>query len=780
MASVSPSLVFADHTQEIRRCTVAVEGVVQGVGFRPFVYRLARSCALAGSVRNDGRGVLIEVEGNPDAVQRFLHRLVSEAPAAARPTRVMVTWGPPRHEGTAFHIDASQREGRPALFPAPDLAVCPGCVGELADARDRRYRYPFLNCTGCGPRFTIIRGLPYDRERTMMAGFAMCRQCQAEYRDPADRRFHAEPTACPACGPRLAFEDTSGLVPSGAPLTAAAAVLRSGGILAVKGLGGYHLACDATSRAAVAELRRRKGRNAKPFAIMARTLAEVERLCVVSPAECRLLGSAAAPIVLLEKRAAVIGPAPVDEVAPGLHELGIMLPYTPLHHLLLEAVGVPLVMTSGNLSDEPIAHDDDDARSRLGVVADAFLLHDRPIQIRCDDSIARVIRGAPMLLRRARGYVPLAIPLPRGSDQPILAVGGELKNVFGLVRERDVFLSPHLGDLTDERTWRAWRAMVEHLERLLELVPTVVAHDMHPGYRSAVYAMGLDGVERVAVQHHHAHIASCLADNGVDTPVIGVAWDGTGYGADGTVWGGEFLVADLAGFERVGHLEPVPMPGGEAAIREPWRMAAALLRAAYGETMHELDLDFVQRLNRPAWRMLTAAIEDGLNAPLTSSAGRLFDAVASLLGIRDTVEFEAQAAMELEACAAASEPDQAYAIGLTVSGASFVVRTTDLIRAMVNDLLSGVARAQIAARFHASLAEVMASACARIRAQTNLDRVALSGGVFQNAHLLGAALARLEALGFEVYTHRHVPPNDGGLALGQAAVAAARVGASAS
>ena len=412
MTFVSPSLALSGNAQEIRRCTVVVEGVVQGVGFRPFVYRLARSYSLGGSVRNDGRGVVIELEGEPGAVERFLHRLVSEAPAAARPTRLMAAWGQPRYEGPAFRIDTSQHEGQPALFPAPDLAVCTTCIGELADPGDRRYQYPLLNCTGCGPRFTIIRDLPYDRERTSMAGFAMCRECQAEYRDPGDRRFHAEPTACPACGPRLAFEDNGGRSLAAAPLAAAVAVLKAGGILAVKGLGGYHLACDATSAAAVAELRRRKGRDAKPLAVMVRNLAEAERLCVVSSAERELLGSPAQPIVLLEKRADASGAALVDGVAPNLRELGILLPYTPLHHLLLDARGVPLVMTSGNLSDEPIAHDDDDARSRLGTIADGFLLHDRPIHVRCDDSIARVIRGAPMLLRRCSRLRAAGHPTP--------------------------------------------------------------------------------------------------------------------------------------------------------------------------------------------------------------------------------------------------------------------------------------------------------------------------------------------------------------------------------
>ena len=454
-----------------------------------------------------------------------------------------------------------------------------------------------------------------------MATFEMCEACRAEYLDPGNRRFHAEPTACHDCGPRLVIMDADGRRLAVAPIERAVTALRAGAILAVKGLGGYHLACDATNARTVGDLRRRKGREAKPLAIMVRDLAEAGRLCVVSTAERELLSSTARPIVLLEQRQDAAAPRPVDEVAPRLRELGVMLPYTPLHHLLLEAVGVPLVMTSGNRRDEPIAIDDGDALARLHGIADVFLGHDRPIQVRCDDSIARVMGGAPVLLRRARGYVPLAISLPRGSGRPILAVGAELKNVFALVRDRDVFLSPHLGDLGDEAAWRAWLGMVQHLERLLELEPAVVAHDLHPGYRSTAYALSRAGVDRVGVQHHHAHIASCLADNGVDAAVIGVAWDGTGYGPDGSVWGGEFLVADLVGFERVGHLECVPLPGGEAAVREPWRMAAVFLRAAYGESMHGLDLDFTRRLDRAAWRILTAAIEGGLNAPLDVERG---------------------------------------------------------------------------------------------------------------------------------------------------------------
>jgi hydrogenase maturation protein HypF len=721
-------------------------------------------------VRNGLSGVLIDVEGDRDRLSDFLDDLVSKAPRVARPRRVTVTWRETPLEATSFSIDTSVREAGPALFPAPDLALCASCARELGDPADRRHGYPFLNCTSCGPRFTIIRGLPYDRERTSMAGFSMCSACRAEYDDPSDRRFHAEPTACPTCGPFLSLLDADGRAMTTHPLETAGAALRAGNIVAVKGLGGYHLACDATSAAAVAALRQRKGREAKPLAVMVATLDAARVLCAVSPAEAELLSGTARPIVLLARRADARHRV-ADEVAPRLRELGVMLPYTPLHSLLLDAVGVPLVMTSGNVSDEPIAHQDADALSHLKGIADSFLIHDRPIQVRCDDSIARIAAGGPVVIRRARGYVPLAIPLPHETVRPILAVGGELKNTVALVRGRDAFMSQHLGDLTEPLAWRAWLDTVTHFEVLLDVMPRIVAHDLHPGYRTSAYATSLDGVEPIAVQHHHAHIASCLADNSIDARVIGVAWDGTGYGGDGHIWGGEFLVADLGSYERAGHFQEVPLPGGDAAIREPWRVAAVFLSAAYGEAMADLDLDFVRRLDRPAWRILTRAIERGLNAPPTSSAGRLFDGVASLIGLRDRVDFEAQAAMELEAMVESND-EPPYPVDIAGPGEPFVVRTVDVIRGVVQDLLAGRSPSVIAARFHATLADVIGRACACIRERRSLRCVALTGGVFQNVRLLHASIARLERAGFEVYTHHQVPPNDGGLALGQAAVAA--------
>ena len=764
--------VAVTEAERRARCWILIEGVVQGVGFRPFVYRLAEAHRLSGSVCNVQHGVQIEAEGNREAISRFLDDLQSTSPPASHPRRTTITWTLPRHETGTFRIDTSSAEGESALFPAPDLAVCPACLAEMHDPDARRHGYPFLNCTACGPRYTIIRALPYDRERTAMASFTMCAACREEYESVRDRRFHAEPIACPACGPSLALLDAdSRALQAGDALQEAVAALRAGRIVALKGLGGYHLACDATTPEVVNELRRRKARDAKPLALMVKSLEVARELCVVSDAEADLLQSVARPIVILARAPVPGGRVLADGVAPRLHHLGLMLPYTPLQYVLLERVDRPLVMTSGNRSDEPIAYEDGDAVARLSGIADVFLVHDRPIELRCDDSVTRCVDGTPLVLRRARGYVPMAISLVHEAPEPILACGGELKSVFALVRGRDVFLSQHLGDLGDERAYRGWTEAVGHLQRLLDLAPRVVAHDLHPGYRSTAYARMLHDVRLVPVQHHHAHIASCLADNGVDTRVIGVSWDGTGYGTDGHVWGGEFLLADLDGFERVGSFREVAMPGGEIAIREPWRMAAVFLQAAYGEAMSDLDLAFMRRLDRTAWRLLSRAAEQGLNAPLTSSAGRLFDAVASLLGLRDRVDFEAQAAMELEAL---SEPetDRVYAAGLLEQDGKIIVETPDVVRGVVEDILAGTATEQIGSRFHATLADVIVRTCRRLRERSGLERVALSGGVFQNVRLLRLAVDGLRRAGFQVYTHHQVPPNDGGLALGQAAIAA--------
>jgi hydrogenase maturation protein HypF len=752
-----------------------VEGIVQGVGFRPFVYALATRLGLCGLVGNDVDGVFAEVEGSPAAVAEFLRALRRDAPPLARIERVTATAMAPA-ETASFEIVASDPAGRRRTLIAADTATCADCLRELADPADRRFGYPFINCTNCGPRFTIVRDVPYDRPLTTMAGFPMCEQCAAEYHDPANRRFHAQPTCCPACGPRLTLLVAAGKpAVSGSALDLAAELLRAGGIVAVKGLGGYHLAAGAASEAAVAALRARKHREDKPFAVLVADLAAASRLVLTDDAAASLLESPARPIVLLPRRPDADVAA---SVAPGNRQLGIMLPYTPLHHLLVAAVGRPLVLTSGNVSDEPIAYRDKDALDRLSGIADAFLAHDRAIHIRTDDSVARAVRGRPMLIRRSRGYAPEPVTVRSGFSRPVLACGAELKNTFCLAKDRHAFVSHHIGDLENAETLRSFTDGIEHFSRLFDIIPQLVAYDLHPEYLSTKYALDLDDVDLIGVQHHHAHIASCLADNGVDlstgSPVIGVAFDGTGYGTDGTIWGGEFLIADPAKFLRAGHLAQVPMPGGAAAIRQPWRMAAAYLDAAGSALAGPAGLD-VARRNADRWDTVTAMARRRVNAPLTSSAGRLFDAVAAVLGVRDEITYEGQAAIELEQLADPGDV-HTYRAGIESApieaGEPFLVRGQDLVAAAVDDLARGVPAEHLAARFHNGVAALIEDGCLLLREQHALNTVALSGGVFQNLLLLRRTAARLENSGFTVLTHSRVPCNDGGISLGQAVVAA--------
>ncbi|MDN3355748.1 carbamoyltransferase HypF [Actinomadura sp. DC4] len=734
------------------RTEVRVEGTVQGVGFRPFVHGLATGLGLAGHVGNDARGVFIEVEGDAGSVERFLSGLRRPPPLAVVErisTRVLAPGG-----RTGFAIVGSDATGRLGALVSADSATCDDCLRELRDPADRRYGYPFVNCTDCGPRFTIVAGVPYDRPNTTMAGFAMCSACAAEYHDPADRRFHAQPVCCPACGPRVALLDGDRRTLPGEPIEAARALLESGRILAVKGLGGYHLAATAADEDAVAALRSRKHREDKPFAVLAPDLPTARGLGAVNTGEEALLTSRARPIVLLRRHQ----DAPLAAaVAPGNRSIGVLLPYSPLHHLL--ATG-PLVLTSGNVSDEPIAYRDEDAFARLRTIADAFLTHDRPIHVRTDDSVTRVFRGREMPVRRSRGHVPAPLPLPPGGP-PVLACGAEQKNTFCLAEDGRAFVSHHVGDLENYETLRAFGEGVEHFGRLFGITPKVIAHDLHPEYLSTKYALERD-LPLVGVQHHHAHIAACLAENAWYDPVIGVAFDGTGYGTDGTLWGGEFLVADLIGFERAGHLRPVPLPGGATAIREPWRMAAA-----YGVPA-QTD---VARRNAARWDDVVAVAGRGLGSPPTSSAGRLFDAVAAVLGVRDRVNYEGQAAVELEQRADPAERG-AYPVRLD-DGSPFTVAGADLVAAVVADLRAGEEVPVIAARFHNAVAGLVVAGAVRLRATTGLTTVALSGGVFQNLLLLERAVTGLEAEGFGVLVHHRVPPNDGGISLGQAAIASA-------
>jgi hydrogenase maturation protein HypF len=745
--------------QHCIRVEVRVEGVVQGVGFRPYVHGLAHRLGLAGRVGNDTAGVFMEVEGAEQAVSDFLAALPSQAPPLAVIEQVRTSQLTPTGE-SGFHIVSSNATGRRDTLISADTATCADCLRELADPTDRRFGHPFINCTNCGPRFTIVRDVPYDRPFTTMAPFAMCSACASEYHDPTDRRFHAQPVCCPACGPRLRLLDAGGAELPGEPLAAAAALLTGGAVLAVKGLGGFHVAALASDAAATALLRARKHREDKPFAVMVADLATAHKMCVIDPVGEQVLSGRRRPVVLLPRRPdAPVAPA----VSPGNRSLGLMLPYTPLHHLLLREVAGPIVLTSGNVSDEPIAYQDDDARQRLTGISDAYLTHDRAIHMRTDDSVVRVFRGAELPVRRSRGYAPEPLTLAQPVPRPILGCGAELKSTFCLARGRHAFLSHHIGDLENYETLRSFTEGVTHFRRLFDVTPEVVAYDLHPEYLSTKYALELADVGLVGVQHHHAHIASCLADNNAVGPVLGVAFDGTGYGSDGTLWGGEFLLADLTGFQRMAHLVPVPLPGGAAAIRQPWRMAAAYLG---DDAPHEL----IQR-NVQHWDAVRAMVSRQVNAPLTSSAGRLFDAVAAVLGIRDAINYEGQAAIELEQRADLTEHGT-YPAAVT-EGPALQLHGVDLVRAAANDLRAGVAPEVIATRFHHGVADAIVRVCLMLRDSTGLGVAALSGGVFQNVLLLERTVAGLERSGFRVLTHSRVPPNDAGISLGQVAVAAA-------
>ncbi|HYA00168.1 MAG TPA: carbamoyltransferase HypF [Candidatus Binatia bacterium] len=750
---------------EVLGLRIRVDGVVQGVGFRPFVHGLASALGLTGLVGNDTTGVFIEVEGSPQVLDRFVSRLRSEAPPLAVIDAVeMVPLAPAgRRE---FSIVASEAGGERQTLISPDTATCDDCLRELLDPSDRRFGYAFINCTNCGPRFTIIRDVPYDRPLTSMAGFAMCAECEREYRDPADRRFHAQPVCCPACGPSLRLTGAHGETTGGDPLAGTVELLRSGRVVAIKGLGGYHLAALAASEPAVLALRSRKHREDKPFALMATDLEAARALAEVGSREARALLSPRRPIVLLRRRA---GARVAPSVAPGNRSLGVMLPYSPLHHLLARRLGEPFVLTSGNVSDEPIAYLDEEAFHRLAPIADAFLSHDRPIHIRTDDSVIRVMAGRESPLRRSRGFVPQPITVVPAFRRPLLACGAELKSTFCLGKERRAFLSHHIGDLENYQTLRSYTEGIEHFMRLFDVRPELVAHDLHPEYLSTKHALEMD-VERVAVQHHHAHVAACLADNGEPGPAIGVAFDGLGFGLDGSMWGGEILVCDLAAFERVGWLAEVSMPGGAMAIREPWRMAAAHLDAALGAEVPEALA--VVRDHQDRWAAILGLARSGISSPRTSSAGRLFDAVAAILGVRDRINYEGQAAVELEQLA---DPDEASAYPAAVDeGRTLLLDGHVLVRAVVADLRRGVSPPVIAARFHNGLAALVVEACRLVRQRIGIGVVALSGGVFQNVLLTERVLAGLTGQGFRVLTHSRVPANDGGISLGQAVIAGAR------
>lgn len=761
----------------VARSRYLVEGIVQGVGFRPFVYQLAVSLGLRGWVLNSGQGVVIEVEGDACSLTEFGRRLTSEAPPLSHIRRVVTEALPPVGH-RQFSILESRGEQMPSAVIPADVAICSDCAREMDDLRDRRHGYPFINCTNCGPRFTIVEGIPYDRERTTMRIFPMCRDCRAEYTDPRTRRFHAEPNACPACGPTVWMDPRGGGIdPSTAELkganaiSRAADVLRESAVLAIKGLGGFHLACDARSAEAVARLRRRKRRAFKPLAVMCRDLEEVRRLCELCPDEERYLTSPQSPILLLRKRADC---DLADGVAPDNRYLGVMLPYTPLHRLLLRESPPTLIMTSGNLSEEPIAHDNAEAQSRLAALADDFLWHNRPIHSPCDDSVARVFRGELCLIRRSRGFVPMPIPLPEpGPD--VLACGAEQKNTFCLARGDAAVLSQHIGDMDNAETADYFERAVEHFRVLFQAEPKALAHDLHPGYRATVYAWrraAETGAKLIGVQHHHAHIAACMAEHDLHGRVLGVAFDGVGYGTDGTLWGGEFLLAGYQGFRRLGHLRPVRLPGGEAAIRRPYRMAYAHLLDACGpEEADEIARRLLPDLSPQEAQVVKAQVSRGLNSPYTTGMGRLFDAVSVLLGFRGPADYEGHPAVHLEMTA--QESNAALSFEIMNDDGVWVLDPRPVVRALVRLLDEGVPAEQLAGAFHAAVAEAAVELCSRLAEQTGERRVCLSGGCFQNVLLLEQTVSRLEARGLQVFWHSRVPANDGGLALGQAAVARA-------
>jgi hydrogenase maturation protein HypF len=759
----------------ITGATVHITGIVQGVGFRPFVYNLAVRYRLTGWVRNTSAGVDIEVDGAKEALESFIKALQVEAPALARIDEFKATWVGPfgYSKFEIVHSEAITGAFQPI---SPDVAICDDCLRELFDPKDRRFRYPFINCTNCGPRFTIIKDIPYDRLKTTMAGFELCTDCAREYRDPTDRRFHAQPVACPVCGPQVWWETTKEI---GKPLfkgndaiLEARKALGRGEIVAIKGLGGFHLACDAINVDSVIELRKRKLRVDKPFALMLPDIETIEKHCYLDDTERALLISPARPIVLLQRKPES---KIVKEVAPRQESIGVMLPYTPLHYLLLERSGENfevLVMTSGNLSEEPIATDNEEARQRLSSLADAFLMHDRDIYTRCDDSVVRGFHGQTFPIRRSRGYAPFPVKLS-WQTVPLLATGAELKNTFCITHDNYAFLSHHIGDMENYETLRSFEQSVQHFERLFRVKPVALVHDLHPNYLATRYAIRRSEDEKLplfGVQHHHAHIAACMAENRLDGshPIIGVAFDGTGYGDDGAIWGGEFLIADYKNYKRFIHLDYFPLPGGDSAIKHPARTALAMLWS--------LGMDWDERFGSVSefssndQATLRTQLERRINTPLTSSVGRLFDAVAALAGVRQKVNYEAQAAIEFEALADKSD-EIAYPFDLDQT--KVVFRST--FEHLIADILAGIPINLISARFHNGLAQMVVTACSRLKAETGINEVALSGGVWQNITLLGRTLSLLRNQGFQVYIHTEVPANDGGLSLGQVVIADSRM-----
>ena len=761
------------NATDIERARIFVKGIVQGIGFRPFIYKLAFKHDLKGFVYNTSEGVIIEAEGHKGNIDRFYNEILTNAPPLSRIENSTISYFPPQGY-TTFEIRSSiSEEGKYQLI-SPDIATCKDCLYELTDPGNRRYYYPFTNCTNCGPRFTLIEDIPYDRPFTTMKSFTMCPNCRKEYENPDNRRFHAQPNACPVCGPQIELLDASGnRLPNSNVIKAAATLLTEGKIFAIKGLGGFQLACDATNESSVRELRLRKKRESRPFALMVANLDEAKKYCHLSSLEENLLVSAQSPIVLVQRKPDI----PICRlVAPGIEYLGLMLPYTPLHHLLLREAKLPLIMTSGNISEEPIARDNSEALERLMGIADYFLVHNRDIYSRYDDSVTMIERKEVQLIRRARGYAPSPIKL-NFQSKPVLACGADEKNSFCLTRDRYAFVSQHIGDLENLETLENYEKTIDLYEKLFRINPYIIASDLHPDYASTSYAHDLvssnGNMKAVPVQHHHAHIVSCMADNSIDTPVIGIAFDGTGYGSDGHLWGGEFLFADYHGFERLGHLEYLPLPGGEKAIKKPYRTAIGYLYKILGDTALQTKYSFLKEISRNEIDLIRHQVRTGLNTPVTSSIGRLFDAVSSICGIRGIIDYDGQAAIELEMTAygAVGSITKGYPFAIREQDGTYIISISELLTTLIEDVSKNASISLVAAKFHHSIASMIFEMVQLISNKTGVTQVALSGGVFQNRLLLRLVIPELEKAGFSVLTHRQVPCNDGGISLGQAVIA---------
>jgi len=755
------------------RRIIEIRGIVQGVGFRPTVYRLAKKYNLKGSVLNDSKGVTLDIEGFSPDINSFLKELKKNPPPLSNIGEIQSKKLPLKKFREFKIIESKKQKEKTTLVP-PDIATCKDCQKELLDTEDRRYLYPFINCTNCGPRFTITKELPYDRKNTTMKKFKMCEQCKSEYENPANRRFHAQPDACGDCGPHLKLLDSKGKKIKGNPIEKTTAFFKKGKIIAVKGLGGFHLACNAKDIKAVKTLRERKIRPYKPLALMAKDTSVISKFVHVSNKEKKLLISPRAPIVLLKKKQDCILPA---NIAPNNNFLGFILPYTPLHILLFQNLEV-LVMTSGNKRDEPIVFDNEEAVKRLGDIADYFLVHDRDIWIQADDSIARVADGKVLLLRRGRGYAPGPLRSPVKNKNKIIGFGAHKHNTFSISREDEIFVSHYIGETDNVETIKAFERGIEHFINFFDIPPDIAVVDLHPEYEATKFGKKWakeNNSPLIEVQHHHAHIAACLLDNAVDEKVIGVAWDGTGYGADRKIWGGEFLIADLENFERKAHLQYVPLPGGDMAVKEPWRMGAAYLYKTFGKDFLKLNIEFTERLDKKKWVIIKNMIDKNVNSPETSSIGRLFDAVASIMGIRESITYQGQAAIELEMIVKESGGGF-YEFDIQEENDIYVINPLGVIGSIIKDIKSKVTIDAISMKFHIGLAEMIVKVSSLLREETSIDKICLSGGVFQNMILRKETTKKLLKEKFEVYNHAKLPPNDGGISAGQAAIAMKRLG----